>query len=118
MNRNRNIQFNIRLTEKELEAFEKKRKASGLSKTDLFVKLINDCNIKVYRFDDEVKAIVHELRKIGVNLNQVAYLVNIMQDGLAVREVKHMHGSFCEAMDRLSAFLDKPLTEDRCPSEM
>lgn len=34
MNRNRDKQFNIRLTEKELEAFEKKRKASGMSKTD------------------------------------------------------------------------------------
>ncbi len=34
MNRNRDRQFNIRLTEKELATFEKKRKASGLSKTD------------------------------------------------------------------------------------
>lgn len=112
MNRNRDKQFNIRLTEKELAAFERKRAISGLSKTDFFVKLIRSCNIKVYRFDDEVKDIMHELRKTGVNLNQVAYLVNIMQDGEALRELHRMQESFCNAMDSLSAFLDKPLVED------
>ena len=112
MNRNRDRQFNIRLTEKELAAFEKKRKASGLSKTDFFMKLVRGSNIKVYRFDEDVKAIMHELRKIGVNLNQVAYLVNIMQDGEALRELHRMQDSFCNAMDRLSAFLDKPLVEE------
>ena len=112
MNRNRDKQFNIRLTEKELSAFEKKRKTSGLSKTDFFMKLVRSSNIKVYRFDDEVKGIMHELLKIGVNLNQVAYLVNIMQDGKALKELALMQDGFYAAMDRLSAFLDKPLVED------
>ena len=112
MNRNRDKQFNIRLTEKELATFEKKRKASGLSKTDFFMKLVRGSNIKVYHFDDEVKSIVHELRKIGVNLNQVAYLVNIMQDGKALKELRLMQDGFCAAMDRLSSFLDKPLVEE------
>ena len=49
MNRNRNIQFNIRLTEKELSAYEKKRAVSGLGKTDFFVRLIGSSTIKVYR---------------------------------------------------------------------
>lgn len=112
MKRNRDKQFNIRLTEKELAAFERKRAISGLSKTDFFMKLVRGSNIKVYRFDEDVKAIMHELRKIGVNLNQVAYLVNIMQDGEALGELHRMQGGFCNAMDRLSAFLDKPLVED------
>ena len=111
MNRSRNIQFNIRLTEKELEAFEKKRKASGLSKTDFFNKLVCGANIKVYHFDDEVKAIVHELRKIGVNLNQVAYLANTFQSDKAQIALRYYQSSFCAAMDSLSAFLDKSLTE-------
>lgn len=111
MNRNRNIQFNIRLTEKELAAFEKKRAASGLGKADFFVRLVGNSTIKVYRFDNEVNAIMHELRKIGVNLNQVAYLVNIMQDGEALKELHRMQESFCMAMNRLSKFLDKPLVE-------
>ena len=111
MNRSRNIQFNIRLTEKEFAAFEQKRATSGLSKTDFFMKLVRVSNIRVYRFDNEVKAIMHELRKIGVNLNQVSYLVNIMQDGEALKELHRMQESFCIAMDRLSKFLDKPLAE-------
>lgn len=111
MNRSRNIQFNIRLTEKELAAFERKRAISGLSKTDFFMKLVRGSNIRVYRFDNEVKTVMHELRKIGVNLNQVAYLVNIMQDGQALKELHNMQDSFCMAMDRLSKFLDKSLVE-------
>ena len=112
MNRNRDKQFNIRLTEQELAAFEKKRKASNLSKTDFFMKLVRGSNIKVYRFDDEVKAIMHELRKIGVNLNQVAYFANTFQSEKAQVALRYYQKSFCEVMDRLSAFLDKPLVED------
>ena len=112
MNRNRDRQFNIRLTEKELDMFERKRAISGLSKTDFFMKLVRDSNIKVYRFDDEVKGIMHELRKIGVNLNQVAYFANTFQSDKAQVALRYYQKSFCEAMDRLSAFLDKPLVED------
>ena len=112
MNRNRDKQFNIRLTEKELSAFEKKRKASGMSKTDFFMKLVRGSNIKVYRFDDEVKGIMHELRKIGVNLNQVAYLANTFQSDKAQVALRYYQNSFCAAMDRLSAFLNKPLVEE------
>lgn len=112
MNRNRNKQFNIRLSEEELAAFEKKRSASGLGKTDFFVKMVRNSNIMVYRFDDDIKAIMHELRKIGVNLNQVAYLANTFQSDKAQTALRYYQNSFCAAMDRLSAFLDKPLVEE------
>ena len=112
MNRNRDRQFNIRLTEKELDMFERKRAISGLNKTVFFMMLVRGSNLMVYRFDDEVNGIMHELRKIGVNLNQVAYLVNIMQDGKALRELHRMQDGFCMTMDRLSRFLDKPLVEE------
>ena len=112
MNRNRDKQFNVRLTEKELSAFEKKRKTSGLNKTDFFMKLVRGSTIKVYRFDDEVKDIMHELRKIGVNLNQVAYLADTFQSEKAQFALGYYQNSFCAAMDRLSRFLDKPLVEE------
>ena len=112
MNRNRDKQFNIRLTEKELDMFERKRALSGLSKTDFFMKMVRGSNIKVYRFDDELKAIMHELRKIGVNLNQVAYLANTFQSEKAQFAIRYYQKSFCTTMDRLSAFLDKPLVEE------
>ena len=112
MNRNRDKQFNIRLTEKELADFERKRAISGLSKTDFFMKLVRGSNIKVYRFDDEVKDIMHELRKIGVNLNQVAYFANTFQSDKTQVALRYYQKSFCEAMDRLLAFLDKPIVEN------
>ncbi len=109
MNRIRDKQFNIRLTEKEFDMFERKRKISGFSKTDFFMKPVRGSNIKVYRFDDEVKAIMQELRKIGVDLNQAAYLVNIMQDGEALRELHLMYEDLCKVMKKLSEFMDKSL---------
>ena len=112
MNRNRNKQFNIRLTAKELDMFERKRQASGLNKTDFFMMLVRSSNIKVYRFDDEVKDIMHELRKIGVNLNQVAYFANTFQSDKAQTALRYYQSSFCATMDRLLAFLDKPLVEE------
>ena len=45
MNRNRDKQFNIRLTAKELDMFERKRKSSGMNKTDFFMKLVRGSNI-------------------------------------------------------------------------
>ncbi len=75
------------------------------------MKLVRGSNIKVYRFDDELKAIMHELRKIGVNLNQVAYLANTFQSEKAQFAIGYYQKSFCTTMDRLSAFLDKPLVE-------
>lgn len=73
------------------------------------MKLVRSSNIKVYNFDNELRDLLHELRKIGVNLNQVAYLVNIMQDGEALRKLHQMHNDFCKVMEKLSKFMDKPL---------
>lgn len=68
MPRNRNRQLSFRLSEKEIAAFEKKRVASGLSKTEFLLKLLKSSKIQVVQFGDSFKDLHYELRKIGINI--------------------------------------------------
>ena len=125
MNRKRNRQLSIRLSEKEMSLFERKRAATGLSKTEFLLKLLKSAKIQVFQFSDTIKTLHGELRKIGVNLNQIAYLVNIGQDEQARRELGQMSREYDEVLDRVKHFLDAPLVNAQiisggevCPSEM
>lgn len=75
-NRTRNRPFCVRLTDKEYALWLKKHKTIKLGKTDYFIRTLKDSIIKVYSFDKVIKNLHGELRKIGVNLNQIAYYVN------------------------------------------
>lgn len=122
MPRNRNRQLSFRLSEKEFAAFEKKRIASGLSKTEFLLKLLKSAKIQVFQFGDSIKVLHGELRKIGVNINQIAYLVNIGHDVQAKYELHQISRQYEEVLDRLNHFLNAPLVnaqiiaEDVCPS--
>ena len=125
MPRNRNCQLSFRLSEKELALFERKHAATELSKTEFLMKLLKSAKIQVFQFSDTIKALHSELRKIGVNLNQIAYLVNIGYDEQARSELHQMSRQYEEVLDRLKHFLDAPLinaqiiSEDElCHSEM
>ena len=125
MPRNRNCQLSFRLSEKELELFERKRAATELSKTDFLLKLLKSAKIQVFQFSDTIKTLHGELRKIGVNLNQIAYLVNTGHDVQAKYELHQMSRQYEEVLDRLKHFLDALLVNAQiisgggeCPSEM
>ena len=107
-NRNRSHQLAVRLSDSELALFNKKQAASGLSKTDFLVKLLKGSKVTAYHFTDDVKCLCNELRKIGVNLNQIAYLVNIGRHTEAEGEILRMRTAYFNIFDKVSAFLDKP----------
>lgn len=109
MNRTRNHQFSIRLTADELALFEKKRTVSGLSKTDFFLKMLRSTKVQVYWFSEAIRILYTELRRIGVNLNQIAYLVNIEHDSEAKYQLHQMNHQYAAVLDRLKHFLDHPL---------
>ena len=48
---------------------------------------------------------------VGLITDGKIYGNYIKQDGKALKELQLMQEGFCAAMDRLSAFLDKPLVE-------
>ena len=107
-NRNRNNQLAVRLSDSGLALFKKKQAASGLNKTDFLVKLLKGSKITAYHFTDDVKQLCSELRKIGVNLNQIAYLVNIGRHTEAEGEILRMRTAYFNIFDKVSSFLDKP----------
>ena len=107
--RTRNNQFSIRLTDTEQALWDKKQAQSGLSKTDFFIRMLKQSVIKIYSFDESVKDIIYELRKIGVNLNQAAYHLNSGFANEAACEIHNMTNQYSRTMESVQSFLDKPL---------
>lgn len=133
--RTRNNQFALRLSASELDLWNKKQSASGMNKTAFFIQMLKAATIKVFFFSDALKLLYHELRKIGVNLNQVAYLTNIDRSYEAWDLLTRMSAEYFAVIDRLKSFLDHPLVnaytvevdkipntfnplEEQCHSEM
>ena len=107
--RKRNNQFAIRLSDSELALWNSKQSASGLGKTEFFLKMLKSTRIKVYSFNESLKPLYNELRHIGGNLNQAAYLVNIDRFEAAAMEIDMMFNEFEEAMRRFQKFIDNPM---------
>ena len=133
--RSRNNQFALRLSDSELALWNKKQRLSGLNKTAFFIQMLKTATIKIFYFSEALKILYHELRKIGVNLNQVAYLTNIDRSYEARDLLTRMSTEYFAVIDRLKSFLDHPLVnaytvevdktpntfnplEEQCHSEM
>jgi len=108
-NRIRNHNFSVRLSDEEYLLFLKKQSASKLGNTDFFVSMLKNTTIKVYYFNETMNDLYRELRKIGVNLNQVAMLANSGRLPEAEREIWNMKSYYNSVMKSLKLFLDKPL---------
>ena len=107
--RSRNNQFALRLSDSELALWNKKQSASGMNKTAFFIQMLKAATIKVFFFSDALKLLYHELRKIGVNLNQIAYLTNIDRSYEARDLLTRMSTEYFAVIDRLKSFLEHPL---------
>ena len=108
-NRTRNRPFYVRLTDEEYALWLRKHKASKLGKTDYFVRMLKGSIIKVYFFSQELNNLCRELKKIGVNLNQIAYYANAGYFPQAEQEIRNIYACYSEVMEQLKVFLDKPL---------
>lgn len=108
-NRTRTHAFSVRLSDNEYRLLQKKLTASGLNKTDYFIRMLKGSIIKVYSFDKEVGSLYLELRKIGVNLNQIAMLANGGFLPNAENQIKNMSAVYNSTFFALKSFLEKPL---------
>ena len=108
-NRTRNNIIYIRLSDEENALFLKKQRASGLSKTNYFISMLKGSTVKVFYFSQAVNILYSELRKIGVNLNQIAYYSNSGFTRQAEQFIYDMTVSYGAVMLRLKQFLEKPL---------
>lgn len=109
MQRKRQHQLLFRLTDAELALFNAKQSASGLNKTEFLLSLLRSATVKVYAFESSAKQLYNELRKIGVNLNQVAYLVNSGYYDSAKEGFFKMQDAYFNVFEGLRFFLEKPL---------
>ena len=107
--RKRNNQFAIRLSNSELALWNSKQSASGLGKTEFFLKMLKSTRIKAYSFNETLKALYNELRHIGGNFNQAAYLVNVGGYPEAAIEIGAMYQEFMNLMNKFQKFIDNPM---------
>ena len=107
-NRRRYHSISLKLTDEELQLWNTKHEASGLSKTDYLMQAIRNSEVRVYSIEESIAPIVHEIRKIGTNLNQLAYFSNIGQDSKVKAEIGAIRRTNDEVMGQLSDFLNNP----------
>ena len=107
-NRRRYHSISLKLTDEELQLWNTKHEASGQSKTDYLMQAIRNSEVRVYSIEESITPIVHEIRKIGTNLNQLAYFSNIGQDSKVKAEIGAIRRTNDEVMGQLSDFLNNP----------
>lgn len=107
-NRRRYHSISLKLTDEELQLWNTKHEASGLSKTDYLMQAIRSSEVKVYSIEESIAPIVHEIRKIGTNLNQLAYFSNIGQEYHVRAEIEAIRKTNDRVMGQLSDFLNDP----------
>ena len=107
-NRKRNHAICLKLTDEEYALWTAKQTASGLNKTDYLMQAIRNSEVRVYSIEESIAPIVHEIRKIGTNLNQLAYFSNIGQEYRVRAEIEAIRNTNDRVMGQLSDFLNDP----------
>lgn len=73
MNRTRAKQVVIRMSDEEYAAMKKKVEASGMKQSEYLIKCITNKNVTN---TDGLKELAIQLKRVGVNLNQIAEALN------------------------------------------
>ena len=107
-NRKRNHAICLKLTDEEYALWTAKQTASGLNKTDYLMKAITRSEVRIYSIEDSIAPLIHEIRKIGTNLNQLAYFSNIGQEYRVRAEIEAIRKTNDRVMGQLSDFLNDP----------
>ncbi len=107
-NRKRYHSISLKLTDEEYQLWNTKHKASGLSKTDYLMLAIRNSEVHIYSIEDSIAPLIHEIRKIGTNLNQLAYFSNIGQDDKVRAEIGAIRQTNDTVMGQLYDFLKNP----------
>ncbi len=107
-NRKRYHSISLKLTDEEYQLWNTKHKASGLSKTDYLIQALRNSEVRIYFIEESIAPLIHEIRKIGTNLNQLAYFSNIGQDEKVRSEIGAIRQTNDTVMGQLSDFLKNP----------
>ncbi len=69
---------------------------------------IRNSEVKVYSAQSDLAPLIHEIRKIGTNLNQLAYYSNIGQEERVRAEIGNIPKKNDEVMTAVMQFLKNP----------
>jgi phosphatidylinositol kinase/protein kinase (PI-3 family) len=105
-NRTRNKQLNLKFTENELNYFKKKKEISKVNNyTDFLLKTVANC--RIYVIDTKPLLILaNEVNKIGVNINQIAKVVNTT-GSIYKNEIEDLQEKISNIENTLSDLLKK-----------
>lgn len=108
--RKRNHQLSMRLTEDEYATWERKQLASGLNKTEFLMKLTDSCSVNIFCYDEAMKPVITELRRIGNNLNHIARVSN-SSDAPAGAYIKNTLASMLSDYNDVMALVRKTIRD-------
>ena len=107
-NRRRYHSITLKLTDEDLPLWNTKHEASGLSKPDYLMHAIRNSEVRIYSIEESITPLIHEIRKIGTNLNQLAYFSNIGQDSKVRAEIGAIRIANDKVMGQIEDFLKNP----------
>ena len=107
-NRRRYHSISLKLTDEELQLWNTKHEESGLSKTDYLMQAIRNSEVRIYSIEESITPLIHEIRKIGTNLNQLAYFSNIGQDSKVRAEIGAIRIANDRLVEQIEDFLNNP----------
>ena len=108
LNRMRNRQICLRLTDDEYALFEKRCSDSGMSRTDFLVSVLKSSTVKVYHIEEALRPMIKELRYIGSNINQIAYYSNIGQEQPVKENIESIRRNHNRLIEEISDFIKAP----------
>jgi hypothetical protein len=103
MARKREKQVIIRMSEEEYQMYEALRNKSGLNKTQYGLKCLLKKDIVVL---DGFKELTEQIKKVGININQIAKGVNSGM-GISKDKIELIQKELGEVWQSLSVFLRK-----------
>jgi len=103
MTRKRDKNVHIRMSEEEYQKYEALRQKSGLTKTEYGLKCLLNKDIVVL---DGFKELTEQIKKVGVNINQVAKGIN-SGIGVSKERIELIQKELGEVWRSLSVFLRK-----------
>lgn len=101
-NRKRNNQLKIYLSDEEYQSFIKQVENSNLTQTDFFIRCVTKKKIIVI---DGLKETLTELKRIGVNINQLSKNLNTGIFQNADKELKEIKQEFAKLTDYIIEIL-------------
>ena len=90
---------------------EQKAESQRIEQTEFLLKILDKSDVKIYQFNNTIKAIFHELQMTGNNLNQIAYLANCGYFHEAADKIPAFQKQYNSVMESLQSFIEKPIVD-------